>query len=217
MRSVSVGRRPAITSSSSRSFGSVASARATSSRLRSGKRQRRGELRALVVQIEPPQHLVRALRARRRRRGRRSSAPTMTLSSTVRPGTAARAGRCGRCRAGRLRRAAGRRCARRRNAMRAGVGREHAGDHVEQRGLAGAVRADHREDRALRHREAHVVRRRAGRGSACEMPSTSSSAVMSRLRLALAVEAERARERRPDAVAAAPSRPAAGRRRRTPA
>ena len=36
MRSVSVGRSPAITSSSSRSFGSVASARATSSRLRSG-------------------------------------------------------------------------------------------------------------------------------------------------------------------------------------
>ena len=36
MRSVSAGRRPAITSSSSSSFGSVASARATSSRLRSG-------------------------------------------------------------------------------------------------------------------------------------------------------------------------------------
>ena len=36
IRSVSVGRRPAITSSSNSSFGSVASARATSSRLRSG-------------------------------------------------------------------------------------------------------------------------------------------------------------------------------------
>ena len=37
MRSVSVGRSPAITSSSSNNFGSVAKARATSSRLRSGK------------------------------------------------------------------------------------------------------------------------------------------------------------------------------------
>ena len=47
MRSVSVGRRPAITSSSSSSCGAVASARATSSRLRSGKRQRlRRPLRA---------------------------------------------------------------------------------------------------------------------------------------------------------------------------
>ena len=67
MRSVSVGRRPAITSSSSRSFGSVASARATSSRLRSGNVSAEAALRALVEQIEPPQHLVGA-RARRRRR-----------------------------------------------------------------------------------------------------------------------------------------------------
>ena len=57
MRSVSVGRRPAITSSSSRSFGSVASARATSRRLRSGSVSAAGQLPALVEQIEPPQHL----------------------------------------------------------------------------------------------------------------------------------------------------------------
>ena len=37
MTSTSVGRSPAITSSSSSSLGSVASARATSRRLRSGK------------------------------------------------------------------------------------------------------------------------------------------------------------------------------------
>ena len=41
----------------------------------------------------------------------------------------------------------------------AGIGREGAGDQVEQRGLAGAVRADHREDRALRHLEADAVDR----------------------------------------------------------
>ena len=39
------------------------------------------------------------------------------------------------------------------------LGREHAGDHVEQRGLAGAVRADDREDRALRDAEADLVDR----------------------------------------------------------
>ena len=38
--------------------------------------------------------------------------------------------------------------------MRAAVRREDAGDHVEQRGLAGAVRADHREDLPCRHVEA---------------------------------------------------------------
>ena len=41
----------------------------------------------------------------------------------------------------------------------AGVGREDAGDHVEDRGLARAVGADQRMDRAGRHAEAHVVHR----------------------------------------------------------
>ena len=86
MRSVSVGRRPAITSSSRSSFGSVASARATSSRLRSGSVSADGRLVALVEQIEP-----RAARRCAWSRaavdvGRRSSAPTMTLSSTVSAG-----------------------------------------------------------------------------------------------------------------------------------
>ena len=81
MRSVSVGRRPAITSSSSSSFGSVASARATSSRLRSGSVSAAGQLPALVEQIETPEHLMGAAH-RRRGSGWRSSAPTTTLSST---------------------------------------------------------------------------------------------------------------------------------------
>ena len=42
---------------------------------------------------------------------------------------------------------------------RSGVGREHAGDHVEQRGLAGAVRPDDRENAALGHLEADPVDR----------------------------------------------------------
>ena len=60
MRSVSVGRRPAITSSSSSNFGSVASARATSSRLRSGNVSVEASLAALVEQIEPPKQIMRA-------------------------------------------------------------------------------------------------------------------------------------------------------------
>ena len=37
------------------------------------------------------------------------------------------------------------------------IRRHRAGDHIEQRGLAGAVRPDHGEDRALRHVEADAV------------------------------------------------------------
>ena len=58
MRSVSVGRRPAITSSSSSSCGAVASARATSSRLRSGKVSDFAGRVALVEQVEPAHHLL---------------------------------------------------------------------------------------------------------------------------------------------------------------
>src|SRR5262249_48381227 len=43
---------------------------------------------------------------------------------------------------------------------RTAVGRGHAGDDVEQRGLAGTVGADDCEDRALRHAKAHIVDRK---------------------------------------------------------
>ena len=43
------------------------------------------------------------------------------------------------------------------NVIAAFVRRHRAGDHVEQRRLAGAVRADHGEDHALRHVEADGV------------------------------------------------------------
>ena len=86
MRSVSVGRSPAITSSSSSNFGSVASARATSSRLRSGRVSVEAMLAALVEQAE-----ARAARARACSRAaptscRCSKAPTITLSSTLKAG-----------------------------------------------------------------------------------------------------------------------------------
>ncbi len=58
MRSVSVGRRPAITSSSSKSFGSVASARATSSRLRSGSVSVEAGCARLSIEIEPSSTLT---------------------------------------------------------------------------------------------------------------------------------------------------------------
>ena len=163
------------------------------------------------------QHLVRACARRRRRRGWRSSAPTMTLSSTrqrrkrphdlERAADAAAADLVGRQPVDAL--ALRTRCA-------PVVRRDHAGDHVEQRGLAGAVRADHREDRALRHREADVGDR-AQAAKRFETPSTSSSAVMSCLRRFAPAEAQQPRERRPDAVRQRPSPPAAGRCRRTPA
>ena len=85
MRSVSVGRRPAITSSSSSSCGPVASARATSSRLRSGS-----------VRVEARRWRL-SNKSRRRSSScaccraaptscRCSSAPMVTLSSTVSAG-----------------------------------------------------------------------------------------------------------------------------------
>src|SRR5882724_7438869 len=85
IRSVSVGRSPAITSSSNRSFGSVARARATSRRLRSGS-------------VSEPASCSRLSWSSSRRSTScarciaclgslcRSSAPTMTLSSTVSAG-----------------------------------------------------------------------------------------------------------------------------------
>ncbi len=81
----SVGRRPAITSSSSSSCGRVASARATSRRLRSGSVSDGGGQLALSRR-------GRACRRSRRRARRaegtsldRCSAPTITLSSTDSP------------------------------------------------------------------------------------------------------------------------------------
>ena len=156
MRSVSVGRSPAITSSSSNSLGSVASARATSSRLRSGSVRCAAVDRACRTDRDgaaPSRACARAAPTSRRR----SSAPTMTLSSTLSAGNGRTIWKV-------------RAMPRRHTAsgvspsigapakvIDAVVGRERAGDHVEQRGLAGAVRADHGENRAFGHIEADAV------------------------------------------------------------
>src|SRR5688500_16089655 len=80
----SAGRSPAITSSSSSRRGRVASARATSSRLRSGRVSEDAGNAALASRLSffrMEWERARALAAVRSRR----KAPTMTLSSTVRP------------------------------------------------------------------------------------------------------------------------------------
>ncbi len=85
MRSVSVGRRPAMTSSSSNSFGSVARARATSRRLRSGRVSEEANAARLSARSSASRTARAWVRADRVS-VRRSSAPTSTLSSTESPG-----------------------------------------------------------------------------------------------------------------------------------
>ncbi len=85
MATISVGLSPAITSSSSSSRGSVASARASSRRLRSGSVS--PPAAACILPSSP----TRAMTARACSRaaamaGRRPSAPIFTLSSTDRRG-----------------------------------------------------------------------------------------------------------------------------------
>ena len=85
MRSVSVGLKPAITSSSSRSRGSVASARATSRRLRSGS----VSVAAMRSRLSKRSSCCNRAWARERASPtsrRCSSAPMVTLSSTLSPG-----------------------------------------------------------------------------------------------------------------------------------
>ena len=156
MRSVSAGRRPAITSSSNRSFGSVASARATSSRLRSGNVRRRGQLVAFAEQVEPAEHLVRT----RARGGEIGPMQHRADDDIV-------FDRQGRKRPHQLEGAAYAASADfigpepvdalTGEGDRTLVGREHAGNDVEQGRLARAVRTDDREDRALRHSKACIV------------------------------------------------------------
>ena len=158
IRSVSVGRNPAITSSSSSSLGSVASARATSSRLRSGSVN--ADARCARLSKRSRRRSVSCACARASSTaGCRSSAPMIDIVLDAErrkrphqlegaPDAAAR--RCGRGRA--LDALAGKR-------DRALIGRDLAGDHVEQGGLAGAVGADDGEELAGPDAEAHGVER----------------------------------------------------------
>ena len=122
------------------------------------QRQRRRALEAFVVEVEPAQHLVRM-----RTRGvdvtamqqRADDDVVLDAQARERPhdlkgaADAAPANTVGRQMLDAL---AG-------ESDGAAIGRKHSGDHVEQRGLAGTVRADHGEDAALGHLEADPVHR----------------------------------------------------------
>ena len=123
-----------------------------------GQSEAGGALAALVVEVEPAQHVVR-VRARIARvaamqqradddivldRERRERPHDLESAADPAP-----ANLVGRQAFGAL---TG-------ESDRAAVGRVDAGDHVEQSGLAGAVRADHRDDGALRHLEADLIDR----------------------------------------------------------
>ena len=212
MRSVSVGRRPAITSSSSSSFGSVASARATSSRLRSGSVSADAQLRALVEQIEPAQHLVR-VRARRAdvAAAQQRADHDIVLDASA-PETAARSGRCGRCRGGRSRRA-------RRPSMRSPAkvivpssGANTPAIMLNSVVLPAPFGPITAKIAALRHLEADAVDRDQAAEALAD--AVDRQAARSLFRAPSGRAAARATARRRPA---APSPPAAGRRRRTPA
>src|SRR5262245_64501618 len=111
---------------------------------------------ALVVEIEPAQHLVRMHARRLDLRSPQQRADERIVldrerwkwpDQLERAPDAAPADRIGRQAIDPL---AGK-------GDRALVGREHAGDQIEQRGLAGSVRPDHRENLALADLEAHAV------------------------------------------------------------
>ena len=151
--SISAGLSPALTSSSISSFGlhrealgelePLALRRASSvdGRLVGERRARPVNSRCSRA---PRVGVRRGCRARRA-----NSAPAATFSSTVISGTAARSGRCARGRAARSGTGRSRVMSLAVETDRARGRRMHAGDQVDQRGLAGAVRADQADDLAL--------------------------------------------------------------------
>ena len=111
-----------------------------------------GEFQVLARVACASRDAARAARQTARRR-RRSPAPSSS-------GTAARSGTCARgpsraiwCGRWRVMSLAV-------EAHAAAVGRMHAGDHIDERGLAGAVRADQADDLARLDRKARRPRRR---------------------------------------------------------
>ena len=145
--------RPAMASSSSSTFGSVASARAISSRLRPGVPSERAG--ASASRLMPTRSsTARALVSASVRCEVRRNAPIITFSSTVMPSKV-----CGTWKV-----RARPRCARASGVMVGDIvafeqhlarGRDEiAGQAVEEGGLAGAVRADEAENVALLQRHA---------------------------------------------------------------
>ena len=198
MRSVSVGRRPGHHLVEQQQL-RVGRERARDLEpLAVGQRQRRGALRALVEEIEPLAARRGACARAAATSGWRSSAPMTTLSSTVSAGNGRTIWKVRPMPRRQIASGASPSIRSPANAIAPVVGREHAGDHVEQRGLAGAVRTDDGEDLAGATSKLTLVDRHAGRGSACSRASTASSA--RHRRRALRRGRSSAREPRPHAA-----------------
>ena len=179
--------QPANASSASSSARSVSTSRSlvgssSSSRL-PPRAQQLGEVQAVALaagELADLLLLVGALEveaARRRRASSSRGSPTLIWS--VAAGDLLPHGLVRR----RARRATGRRRRARRSRRPAAsprVGLLLAGDHPEQRRLAGAVGADHADDAAARQREATGRRSAAGRRSPCAGSSASTTTSPSR-------------------------------------
>ena len=156
MTSTSVGRRPAITSSSSSSLGSVASARATSSFLRSGKVRLSASWSRRSARPSRFRMPSAAARASASARPAMQGADRDVLQNAQSlEGPHDLEGPADACVAHAIGPQAGDLPSV--EPHRAGARRMDAGDHVEDRGLARAVGTDQRVDRAGRHGEADVV------------------------------------------------------------
>ena len=157
MSRISDGLSPASTSSSSRSFGSIASARASSSRLRPATVRLAARPVEHVAEPDRVRDLRRRRRARRRARGRDQMCADRDVLGDGQAGERlhdlerARDAAPGEA----VRRLAGDVAAGIEDA--AGARRQEAGDDGEQRRLAGAVRPDQRGDAARLGGERRLV------------------------------------------------------------
>ena len=216
MRSVSVGRRPAITSSSSSSLRLGRERARHFEPLAVGQRQRRRRSWSrLSNRSSRAQHLVRACRAPRATSARaQQRADHDVLHHRQRRRTAARAGRCAPMpRAADLVGRAARRCARRRSAIVAArPARSTPAIMLNSVVLPAPFGPISAKISPSRHVEADVCRPRAGRGSAWTRRRPRAARSCARRSSAEPARAATARRRR-----AATSPRAAGRCRRTPA
>ena len=165
--SISPVFRPALTSSSSSSFGFIARLLASSRRLRTGSVSDAAGRSANAAARRTQDARGRVLRRGALACAPANSAPAVTFSSTVIRGNG--------CTIWKVRARPRRAASNGRwpvtssplNRTLPAVRREHAGDQVDERRLAGAVRADQADDLALLQLEGDVVRRRERRRNAC--------------------------------------------------
>ena len=171
-----------------------------------------GELRRRARRPCPPRPTRASSAARplpRRRAPERAAAegePGHRRSrGTLMESARARAGRCARRRAGRCWYGGRPAMSLAVEADRAGVRAQRAGDQVEHRRLARAVRADQPEDLAALDREARDRRRRPGRRSSCAGRRPRAAALRRRVRSCARPASRQAQRLR---AASARSRPA---------